>query len=465
MGDKLTFKRLLVLLGVAAVLVGTAVALPWLRGRLRPPRAPSVLAEGFVVGEVLPVDLPPRPEGIYPPLMPEGVFDFPSLHIYSALHPFAPEREFWHDGTVAISGTAEPFLMESTPVRIRGRGASTWAYGPEKRPLRLRFAQPQRVLDSPAEATDWVLIANLFDLTLLRNHLAFFLAGTLEGMCWAPFSRLVHVYINGEYVGVYQLADERDTSPGRASGDFLIEIDGGPAVRDAFIRRGDIEGVDFLFMNNWAISVRHPHRRERTHHMHTLRHFLTQVDTAIQSHDYARIAALVDIPSFIDYYLLQEWFKNIDISNRSIFMQIRGSADAKRLYFGPVWDFDRSSANMGSWYQPEHIFAGHYNVWFADMLQVPEIHARAATRWHEIRASQIPGMTAYAQYLILRYAEAFHRNFEKHDHIFGGYPDWFRLISEKLRTLYGFRPQAEYLLFWLEARAVWLDGYFSPQSP
>ena len=203
----------------------------------------------------------PTPRPVFDaPLMPEGVYDFPSLHITSALDPFTQHRNFWHGATLTVSGTSQPFLWDETPVNLRGRGSSTWAHGPEKRPLRLRFNEPQTLLDSPHAARDWVLIANLFDPALIRTHMAFYAGDLLSGLVWSPFSRLVHVYINGDYQGVYQLADERNTEEGRADGDFLFEIDGSAPTRDRRLSEGDIEGVDFIFVNDWVIDVRHPHR-------------------------------------------------------------------------------------------------------------------------------------------------------------------------------------------------------------
>jgi hypothetical protein len=401
--------------------------------------------------------------------MPEGVFDFPSLHLYSDYDPFAVRRDFWHDGRLRITGTSGPFLLEETDIRIRGRGSSTWAAGPEKRPLRLRFGEPRTLLDSPHAANDWVLIANLFDLSLVRTHMAFYFAGMLEGMYWTPFSRLVHLYINGEYQGVYQLADERDTAEGRArltfdpdpaKSGFLFEIDGCQVIRDTRIARGDTLGVDFLFVNDWAIDVRFPHRRDRDNHMAYLNDYLHRVDGAIKARDFEAVATLVDVASLIDFYLTQELFKNIDVGIRSIFMQIRGTGDERRLYFGPVWDFDRSAGSMIAWHSPSYIYAGHYNPWFNDLLNTPELFALMAERWQVVSREFIPYLLHYIQYLTDNYEAAFDRNFERHDHIFGGNPEWFDMVPQHIQDIHTAKGQLEYLKNWLDLRAVWLDGYF-----
>jgi hypothetical protein len=189
---------------------------------------------------------------------------------------------------------------------------------------------------------------------------------------------------------------------------------------------------------------------------------LYRVDAAIKTGDFAALESLVYLPSLIDFYLVQEWFKEIDVSDRSIFMQIKGEGAARRLHFGPVWDFDRSAGNLAFWYTPPYIFAAWRNSWFSDLLEMPETHALIAARWQEMRAYHIPQMLHYAQYLMENYGAAFERNFtEAHTHILGGEPEWNIFTPPPMREITTFRGQVEYLISWLEARGMWLDRYFA----
>ena len=51
----------------------------------------------------------------------------------------------------------------------------------------------------------------------------------------------------------------------------------------------------------------------------------------------------IDIDSFINYYLIQELFMNVDVDYSSVFMYKHGD---EKLKFGPIWDFDLSSGNV-----------------------------------------------------------------------------------------------------------------------
>lgn len=402
-------------------------------------------------------------------LMPYGVRDFPLLRIYSELDPFDIERELWHSGYASVSGASPAYNFTGARITLRGRGNSTWGRGVEKRPLRLRFDEPRAMLDSGHEAQDWILLANLFDFSLLRNYAAFYLANLLDGMDFAPFSRFVHLYVNGEYWGVYQLADERDGGEGRAElifdpdpavSEHIFEMDFHSSGRSRYPRAENIEGEDFFVAGERWYRLRGVPQNYRAAHAEYLREFMEAVKAAA-ARDFEAISAVLDVDSFVDFYLVNELFKTNDIADFSVFFQIRGYGDGRRLFYGPVWDFDRSSGSMIAHYSPEDIFAARRNNLFRELVAVPEIHEKIVARWNEIYANEIPQMLERILYISSGYADAFERNFYRHCEIFRGETAWFDRIPAPKRAIGNFPGQVEYLINWLEARAAWLDGFFN----
>ncbi|MCL1843075.1 MAG: CotH kinase family protein [Defluviitaleaceae bacterium] len=404
-------------------------------------------------------------------IMPDGVRDFPSLRLLSVRDPFTQERAFWHEGYVSITGAAEDYNFSAARAQIRGRGNSTWESGAEKRGLRLRFDTPRQMLDSGHEARDWILLANLFDMSLLRNYAAFFFADSLGGGEFVPFSRFVHLYVNDEYMGVYQLTDERDIGPGR----LQLEFNADPAISDYFfeldghiigwLSEGNYEGVDYFRVENRAYNIRFPARRDRKGHVEYLRDFMHEVYAAAAARDFEEIQRLVDLPSFIDFYIVLELTKSIDVGNFSVFLQVRGAGEERRLYFGPVWDFDRSMGNMAYWTSPEFIFAGYYNVLMTELFSTPEVFELITARWNEIFGVYTVILLDRLAWLAETYQESFNRNFERHSHIFGERygeePYWFRMVPVQKQEIRDFPGQVEYLLAWLYARINWLNYYFN----
>ena len=386
---------------------------------------------------------------------------FPTLHITSSYNPFEVERDFWHNGTLSLANHTDAF--DHVDIRIRGRGNSTWLFGEEKRPLRLRFEEPQSFLGSEYAARDWVLISNHFDLTLMRTYLAFYLASLLEGLDWTSSAQFVHLYINGAYVGVYQVSDERDIQPGR----MQLTFDENPAISEYLFEldnnavNGGIEGVDFFFAYGIPFDIRYPRNaRLSLEHVEYMRNFVEDIFAVLRTRDFEAIRAVIDIASFIDFYLVQELFKDIDAGFNSVFMQVRGQGENRRLYWGPVWDFDRSAGNMYYWHNYEHLHAAVRDQFMKYLISTPEIFEIVSARWAEISSHQVRQMISRVEYYARNYQEEFDRNFERFP-IWETIPPWMtRMIPPHLHEIDSWNGQVEHLLEWFEGRIWWMNQMF-----
>jgi len=403
---------------------------------------------------------------------PPGYVGFPSLHLVSELNPFEVDRHYWHDGAAALWG-AEDGNFENVDVRIRGRGNSTWVRGAEKRPLRIRFSTPRHMFGSDYAHRDWLLIANLFDPSLVRNHSAKYLASLLDNQDFAPMTQFVHLYVNGEYWGVYEFSDERDPAPGRAPlvfdpapslSEYMFELDGHLIGWRA---HEFVEGEDFFTVASEgdvrAYDIRYPRQRDWDGHLEYLRDFVHRADEAILSRDFDAISAVIDIPSFVDFYLVQELTKNIDVGTFSVFMSLRGQGDERRIHFGPVWDFDRSSGNTLYWTAPQFGHASVRNVWFRNMMAVPEIFDIVAERWNEVKDGPVRQMVDSLYNLATTHEHSFLRNFERHN-VLGAsypYPQWYAMLPQETREIDTHQGQVSYLLAWYNQRIDWLDAFFN----
>ena len=393
--------------------------------------------------------------------------EFPSLRITSYHHPFEMDREYWHNGTLSLSNHLSAF--EDVDIRLRGRGNSTWAFGDGKLPLRLRFEEPQCLLGSGHIARDWVLIANHFDLTLMRTHLAFYLSSLLDGIDWTPFSRFAHLYINGEYVGLYQVVDERDIIPGR----MQLTFDEDPTISEYLFEldnnslNSGIEGVTFFMANGHPYDIRFPRNQQlSTGHLEYMQMFVENINEVIRTRNFEAISQVMDIPSMIDFYLVQELFKNIDVGFNSVFMQVRGQGENRRMYWGPVWDFDRSAGNMYYWYDYHHFHAAVRNDFFLYLMTVPEIFDLVAARWAEISSNQVRQMLGYITYMVENYQANFERNFERFP-IWDADPSpWWKthMLPVHIRETDSWQGQVEYLLEWFNGRVWWMNQVFVEQG-
>lgn len=122
---------------------------------------------------------------------------------------------------------------------IKGRGNSSWKK--DKKPYQIKLAKKADLLkpgNGEQKAKKWILLANGFDSTMMRNHISFSLAQKM-GFESTPEGRFVDLYYDGDYRGLYYLCEKVEIGNGRVeitdldakgnesilSGGYLLEID------------------------------------------------------------------------------------------------------------------------------------------------------------------------------------------------------------------------------------------------
>jgi hypothetical protein len=105
----------------------------------------------------------------------------------------------------------------SAGVRLRGNGSLE----APKKPYRIKFMEKQNLLglNDNAKVKNWVLLADYYDYSMLRNASAFTLGNSLLDMGGYYSSDYQHVnlYINGIYNGVYLLAEQQQANKHRVN--------------------------------------------------------------------------------------------------------------------------------------------------------------------------------------------------------------------------------------------------------
>ena len=88
---------------------------------------------------------------------------------------------------------------------IHCRGNASWE-DTDKKSYQIKLTEKKDLLGMGADK-QWILLANAFDNTLMRNTLAFDIAQEL-GVSFTPDSECVDVYANGQYIGNYLLTEK-----------------------------------------------------------------------------------------------------------------------------------------------------------------------------------------------------------------------------------------------------------------
>ena len=382
-------------------------------------------------------------------------------------------RSNWQEGaTLNVSNTSTIFELNDVNINVRGRGNSTWhGFGSTKRPIRFRFPDDdwRPMFDSGHAFRDWVLLANVIDLSHLRTFSAFYLGMLLDSMPFVPNSWFVHLYLDDDYRGVYQLVDEREATYGRGS----LKLDEDPKISeymiefDVRVADGD-EPVNSHWVQTPAgpFDIRYPDDSKLDDVDNPFAiyvdNFIINVHQAIHNGDESQIEAMININSFIDFYLIQELMKNIDVGFSSVFYQIRGQNERRRLYAGPLWDFDLSAGSANNYPDlwasdidsPRGEWAATTNRWFKMLLNTPWFREKVQDRWLSVRDNEVVEMLDRLKYLALTFEEDFQRdNIRWPDH--GRYA-WTSPTVANLTTP---MENAEFLLWWFSERIEWMNEW------
>ena len=412
-------------------------------------------------------DLKYRPRhsafGLWTGVEDEGIFfdpfDFPTLHVDTENAVGITSKEIYTSAVVSLRNANTGFTFENIGAGIRGRGNFTWKI--DKKPYRLRFNTARSMLDSGYQARDWTLIACHTDKSFIRQYSAYHLASLLDSMYFVPNAWFIDLYLNGKYQGVYMLSDQIQQNEGRAeltydadpvNCEYLLEWDG-------YAPDEGIEDVDWVSVNGIPVAIKFPSGSSLTSaHISYVKDYLIVADNAFESGNYAEILDIICENSFIDYFLVEELFKNSDCGWSSIYMQIKGSGAERGLQMGPVWDFDLALGNTEQIYsEPDGLWAEIANRWFGNLMQVQEFRNNFIARWNEVKDAQIDEMITRTEGVISIYREAFERNFMVWD-ILGSY---FWPNPPAIIEIDTFIGQAEYAINYLKTRKIWLDNYYN----
>ena len=127
------------------------------------------------------------------------------LFVETIAYTWPTSKKETHSGTITIRGNAEyPDQVTNMKFTIHVRGNST--AGQDKKPYKIKLDKKTDLfgLGGGVKNKHWVLLANCFDESLMRNKLCYDLSGQFGAPVWMK-SEWVDVVMNGKYVGNYQL--------------------------------------------------------------------------------------------------------------------------------------------------------------------------------------------------------------------------------------------------------------------
>lgn len=261
-----------------------------------------------------------------------------------------------------------------TDILINVRGQSSLANPKKQYTISLKDKNGkenhQEILGLPKH-DKWVLNASYGDRSLIRNYLAYKMAGQV--MEYAPRTRFVEVYLNDDssakidfnkhYLGVYILTEKIERGLNRVN---IAKNEDKYNDISFIIARDKINIGDSVLQTHWSaleddyildefgnirmrtvITISYPGPSLLSpNHENKIMNYLNELEYTLKSNDFNDrrngYRRYIDVDSFVNFAMINEIFKNIDGGDVSTYFykDIGGLMMA-----GPVWDFDLTLGN------------------------------------------------------------------------------------------------------------------------
>ena len=413
--------------------------------------------------------------------------------------------------TTTVDNCESKYAITSASGGIRARGNSTNYDVVSKHPWRLKFDSKVNLLglNDGQKYKSWVLLAEYFDQSLLRNSFAYTLGNSLFNYSGNYTSDFKHVnfYMNGDYRGVYLLAEQQQCNSGRFSiaepsdgtsekVGYLLEIDIRANDDDPYFTAGPesyrnpqgiwsggmmINGVRVV-SSTYAIksdtfndAQKNFIKKYISNVMDALIHAVTgeklqvldENNNLIDSpydNQFDTLNSFIDLESLLKTCIIHELMKNYDVGYGSFYLFVDFSASSKhpRLTFGSPWDFDLSSGNKQTGdvikTNNEFIKAGfgeaNFNPWLYLISQTDFYEELIAKYYHVFAMSGIfeSGMQ-YVKYATEAFKNDFVNEFER-------YKNGTGKDRMKTRQYSSQKDASSYLTNWLTNRKSYMDSRY-----
>ena len=331
------------------------------------------------------------------------------------------------------------------------------------------------------EEEDWILYGPYSDKSLVRNVLIYELSNNLGQ--YASKTKFYELEINEVFQGTYVLMEKIKRDKNRVdisknkiediSGGYIIKIDKPTGDGDwyneniAFSSQYNTTGVlvdtgnvNFLYEYPKADDISEEQKKYIQDYIHLF-------ETALISEGFKSIEngyrQFIDLDSFIDFFILNEFSKNPDGFRLSTYLH---KEKGGKLKMGPIWDFNLAFGNVNYCDgDSPHGWAHRFNdicsgdnwqvpFWWNRFLDDPEYVGLLKERWAILRSEILSSDTVSSRLRELQEnlkgSSAIDKNFGKWL-ILGKYIWPNKFIGDS------YDSEINYLEEWISERFNWLD--------
>jgi hypothetical protein len=357
------------------------------------------------------------------------------------------------------------YLNYNGKIGIEIRGSSSQAL--DKKPYGLTTLKADNItnnnvsiLGMPKE-NDWILNSLAFDPALIRDFLSYEMYRNIGN--YSARGSYCEVIVNGDYKGLYVLMEKLKIDDNRINISKMTTTDNTfPNITGGYITKadkttgGDPVAWSMLSSIGWTVNFIHdtPKSSEITTQQNNyiylqfnaLRNAMnSQLSSIVDGYP-----SIIDVPSFVDFMLLNEICSNVDAYSYSTFFHKERNG---KLRTGPIWDFNLTFGN--------DLFSMGYDRSLTNIWQFDDNELSGAKFWKDLYTN-----TQFKCYMSKRWIELTNSNQPlNYTVIVNRIDELVSLISEA-----AIREQARWgevgdhatqisgMKTWLQKRITWLNG-------
>ena len=229
---------------------------------------------------------------------------------------------------------------------------------------------------------DWLLLG----VTNL-NAMIGFKMNEMVGLQWTPGYQYVNLVVNGDYRGIYMLAESVDRNADcRLNVDkntgYVFELDAYWWNEDLYVESSFPESLNYTF--------KYPDSDDITEEQ--LSYFQKHIQEMEASLEDGTYPNYIDVESFAKWMLARDILGDMDGAGANIFLTKYDSTSTSKIVMGPLWDFDGIMCYIG--WGAAHNYLSYFRLLFNSDNKI--FRKAYLKNWNEIKDSVFVKLYEYS---------------------------------------------------------------------
>ena len=318
----------------------------------------------------------------------------------------------------------EETIKSNAFFRIRGNSSRYF----DKNSYKINFIDSQKLpvqyeVMGMQQGDEWALYGPFLDKTLMRNYMWLNISAKIMG--YAPNVRFCECYIDGQYKGLYLMMETIEKADERVN---IATYDKDSRVIPYILKMDKFDEDSIESLSTFTqytshldyeagFTILYPGDSELTEDVKKyIEKDISEFEKSIYSYDFNNpqkgYNQYIDVDSWVDYYIIQEFLANNDMCSRSTYLY---KDKGGKLTMGPVWDFNNVCDNyISGEYYVEGFYFAQNRLWYEMLLKDEAFVRKIQKRYKELRKTYLNEdyINKYIDETIAYLGDAIQRNYE-----------------------------------------------------